>query len=76
MSWQIRALSPREFKYAIDALGIDQAKCARFLGISERTTRRYIRGEIPIPPAHALLLRAMIRLRAKPVVPAWNGEQN
>ena len=56
-------------------LGIDQAKCARFLGISERTTRRYIRGEIPIPPAHALLLRAMVRLRAKPVVPAWNGNK-
>ena len=76
MSWQIRTMSPRDFKYAIDILGLDQAKTARVLGISERTTRRYIRGETVIPPAHALLLRAMVRFNVKPVVPAWNAEQN
>jgi DNA-binding transcriptional regulator YdaS (Cro superfamily) len=69
-------MSPRDFKYAIDILGLDQAKTARVLGISERTTRRYIRGETPIPAAHSLLLRAMVRYKVTPVVPAWNAEQN
>jgi hypothetical protein len=77
INWQYqRTMSPSQFVATINALGLDQAKTARLLGISERTTRRYVRGETPIPAAHSLLLRAMLRYRVKAVVPAWNAEQN
>ena len=76
MSWQIRTMTPREFEHMVELLGIDRAKAARVLGISERTARRYARGEIPILPAHSLLLRAFVRLKARPIVPAWTAEQN
>ena len=76
MSWQVRTMSPREFEHFIELLGLDQAKTARVLGISERTARRYVRGETMIPPAHSLLLRAMLRYRVTPLVPEWQPEQN
>jgi transcriptional regulator with XRE-family HTH domain len=76
VSWQERSMEPTDFVITLIKLNLDQAKCARFLGISERTTRRYVRGETAIPPAHALLLRAMVRFRVTPIVPMWTREQN
>jgi DNA-binding transcriptional regulator YdaS (Cro superfamily) len=76
-TWQDqRAMTPLEYVGAMRVLGLDQAKTARLLGISERTSRRYVRGETEIPPAQVLLLRAMLRYRVTPVVPDWHAEQN
>jgi len=76
-NWQYqRTMTPGQFVIAMNALDLDQAKTARLLGISERTTRRYVRGETAIPAAHALLLRAMVRFKVTPIVPAWTREQN
>jgi transcriptional regulator with XRE-family HTH domain len=76
-NWQYeRTMTPEQYVIAFRLLGLDQAKAARVLGISERTSRRYVRGETEIPPAHALLLRAMLRYRVTPLVPDWQPEQN
>ena len=57
-------------------LGMPQAGCARYLGISARTARRYVLGEAMILPVHSLLLRCQLANRIVPVVPRWNKDQN
>ena len=55
-----RSMTPLQFKRAIKQLGMSQAGAGRFLGVSERTARRMMRGEAKIPAAFCLLLRSMI----------------
>ena len=43
----------------------------RYLGVSERTAYRYAKGEADIPAAQVLLLRALVALNIKPLVPRW-----
>ena len=70
MSWQEhRMCSPEEFLQLAWRLGLSQTTAGRFLGVSERTARRYVRGEAEVPPSQVLLLRAMLELKARPRVP-------
>lgn len=73
--WQTRRMaSPVEFALLVSALGLSQAACARYLGRSERTVRRYLTGEARIPAAEVLLLRAILALDTKPLVPPRRGK--
>jgi len=75
--WQYeRSMSPRQYERTIRQLGLDQAKVGRFLGISERTSRRYISGDTEIPTAVALLLRCCVAHNITPLVPKWRAELN
>jgi DNA-binding transcriptional regulator YdaS (Cro superfamily) len=68
--WQYeRSMTPEQYAIAIHLLGLSQLAAGRWLGVSPRTSRRYITGHAEIPAAQALLLRAAIRYRVKPVVP-------
>lgn len=68
--WQWdRAMSPAAYLRAIKALGMNRTQAARYLGLSERTTRRFATGDGDIPPPVVLLLRALLHYGAKPVVP-------
>ena len=70
MSWQKeREMTPRQFKNIIARLGMTQAASARYLGRSERTVHRYVADEVPVHPAEALLLRALVEFNVTPVVP-------
>ena len=71
MSWQNRQMSGEQFEIAIARLGMTQAGSARFLGISERQARRYVRNQVEVPIPTALLLRCMLVHRERPVVPPW-----
>jgi hypothetical protein len=42
-------MTPKQLQAALDKLGLSQVKGAKALGINERTMRRYIAGELPIP---------------------------
>jgi DNA-binding transcriptional regulator YiaG len=48
---------------AIHTLGLNQAESAKFLGIHDRTVRKWIAGDAPIPRATAYLLRLMVKRR-------------
>ena len=75
-AWQLeRSMTPHQFQRAIDYLGMSQAGPGRFLGVSERTAYRYASGNAKIPTAAALLLRAMVDLGIKPIVP-WRKRAN
>jgi transcriptional regulator with XRE-family HTH domain len=76
-NWQYaRTMSPEQLKIAVKLLNLDRAKLGRVIGKSERTMRRYARGQIEMPPAEVLLIRALVRFKVRPIVPDWSPKQN
>lgn len=49
-------MTPAAFRATIERLGLSQLAAARLFGIDGRTCRRYIRGDLKIPPPIARLL--------------------
>jgi predicted DNA-binding protein (UPF0251 family) len=75
--WQSkRSMAPKEYERVMEQLGLNQAQAGRWLGVSERTSRRYVAGEAEIPAAQVLLLRAALSYRIDPVVPPWRRDAN
>ena len=62
-------MTPQEYLQTAWRLGMSQTTCGRFLGVSERTARRYVRGQANVPPSQVLLLRAMLEFKIKPQIP-------
>ena len=58
-------MTPAQYKAAIKALGLSQRAAGKFLGVDERTSRRWIAGDAQVPESAAKLLRLMIRLKLK-----------
>lgn len=58
-------MTPEQYRKAIARLGMTIAGAGRFLGVNERTTRRWA-SEGPIPGAVGKLLRLMVRLKLNP----------
>ena len=70
MSWQNeRTMSPAAFKRAIQRLGMSENGAARFLGLSDSTVRRFVRGDFDVHTSVALLLNSMIEHNDWPIVP-------
>jgi transcriptional regulator with XRE-family HTH domain len=42
-------VKPKELKALLQNEGISQTELARMLGIADRTVRRYIKGDLPMP---------------------------
>jgi DNA-binding transcriptional regulator YiaG len=77
MTWQDeRMMSPAQYRWYIKALGMSQAGAGRYLGVSERTSRRFARGEAEVPTSMVLLLRALYHHGEKPAVPKWHKDGN
>jgi plasmid maintenance system antidote protein VapI len=52
-------MAPREFADALATAGMTQVEMAAFLGVADRTVRRYLTGDAVIPASTAILLRVM-----------------
>jgi transcriptional regulator with XRE-family HTH domain len=52
-------MSGKEYRATIEALGLTQVAAGEFLGVTERTSRRWVRGDDVIPRSVAVLLRLM-----------------
>lgn len=59
-------MTPKQYADAIERLGLSQRRAGRFLGVDERTSRKWIAGDARIPESAAKLLRLMVRLKLKP----------
>ena len=59
-------MTPKQYTDAIERLGLSQRSAAKFLGVDERTSRRWVAGDAAIPEAAAKLLRLMVRLKISP----------
>lgn len=55
-------MTPKQYAEAISRLGLSQRAAAKFLGVDERTSRKWIAGDSRIPESAAKLLRLMIKL--------------
>jgi len=64
-----RQMSPREYERTIAALGMTRVAAGRYLGVSERTARRYCSGDRDVPPPIVMLLRLLVALNIDPIVP-------
>jgi len=73
MNWHARHMTPAEYRFSIELLGMNRAQAGRFLGVSLATAYRYASGDVPVPVPTALLLRHMIHHSAKPWVPPHIG---
>jgi hypothetical protein len=58
-----------QYRMALKVLGLSQLAAGRWLGVAPRTSRRYVTGDSPVPPAQVLLLRAAMHHKWKLVVP-------
>jgi len=67
-----RNMSAAQYKRILADLDLSKAAAARLLGCAERTSTRYAHGITPVPPAHAMLLRAFRDSGMYPVVPRWD----
>jgi len=50
-------MTPRQLQRFLDDAGMSQRGAAREIGIGERTMRRYIAGDLPLPRAVEYALR-------------------
>jgi len=64
-----RQMSPREYERTIATLGMTRVAAGRYLGVSERTARRYCSGDTDVPPPSVMLLRLLLELQIEPIVP-------
>jgi hypothetical protein len=55
-----------EYAKAIERLDLTQVEAARFLGVDDTTSRRWVADRSPVPRAVTMLLRLMIRYRLSP----------
>jgi len=53
-------MKPDEYRNAIKALGLSQVAAARLLGVDERTSRRWARGERDVPAPVVRFLQYLI----------------
>jgi hypothetical protein len=59
-------VTPNQYKSAIDRLGLSQVGAARFLGVDDRTSRRWISGERDVPEPVSRFLRYLIAAKVTP----------
>lgn len=59
-------MTPKQYAEAIERLGLSQRGAGKFLGVDERTSRKWIAGGARIPESVALLLRLMVKMKIKP----------
>ena len=59
-------MTSKQYRKAIESLGLSQQKAAHWLGISPRTSQNYALGQTRIPEPVAKLLRLVIKLKLKP----------
>ena len=56
----------QEYAKRIDALGLNQVESAIMLGVNDRTVRRWIADDAPIPHPVAIVLTLMRKCKIRP----------
>lgn len=59
-------MTPAEFRHTIKSLGLSQVGAASFLGVNDRTVRRWILGEVEIPEPVSRFLLFLVAADIKP----------
>lgn len=59
-------MTAKQYAKAIAQLGLSQRSAAKFLGVGDRQSRRWIAGDARVPMSVAILLTLMIEKRLQP----------
>jgi hypothetical protein len=59
-------MNGEEYQKATARLDLTLVEAARFLGVDDTTSRRWVNDKSPVPRAVVILLRLMIRYRLSP----------
>lgn len=59
-------MTPKQYAEIIERLGLSQRGAGKFLGVDERTSRKWIAGDARIPESAAKLLRLMVKIKLSP----------
>lgn len=59
-------MTPAQYKKTIESLGLTQVGAARFLGVDDRTSRRWIAGEREVPEPVARFLKFLVASKVTP----------
>ena len=62
----MKPMTKIEYRAIIAALGLSQGRAGAFLGVGDRTSRRWALGESAVPNPVAIVLRYMARQNLKP----------
>jgi len=74
--WDIkRDMDSHQYQQILKALELSRSAAARLLGCSQRTSSRYWSGQLKVPAAKAMLLRAYLDRGMRPVVPKWRPKR-
>lgn len=58
MPASVALMSPAELRTILDGLHLPQVRAAKLLGVDDRTMRRWIKGDAPMPELAVRVLRA------------------
>ena len=58
-------MSPKQFRHALQQLGLNQVQAAQRLRVNARTVRRWVAGASRIPESVSLLLQTWLRARPR-----------
>jgi hypothetical protein len=59
-------LTAKQYRAALDRLGLSQQEAARLFGADPRTSRRWALDEAPVPETVAMILRYMLKAGVSP----------
>ncbi len=59
-------MTPKQYADALERLGLSQRGAGKFLGVDERTVRKWVAGDARVPGSVGKLLRLMVRLKLNP----------
>ena len=59
-------MTPKQYAAVIEKIGLSQRGAGKFLGVDERTSRKWVAGDARIPQAVGMLLRLMVKLKLNP----------
>jgi predicted transcriptional regulator len=62
----MRKMKKTEYREAYEALDLSQGRAAKLIGMSHRAVAGYARGEYPIPPPVAIVMRLLVDGTIKP----------
>ena len=69
------SVSPKQYRYALAQLGLDQLAAAKLLNVGARTSRRYAESGITSGPVELLLRLLLMKLTAQLAAKlGWDNE--
>ncbi len=58
-------MTPKQYREALDRVGLSQVGAAHFFFVNQRTSRRWASGEQPVPRTIEIILWLMMKFKVR-----------